>query len=124
MGKHRLKLSLGALLLLLVLLSPLYVVHQLYSISSDNLKAVLLSFLFSILLDYIFLRPLVITLLSCYQARSNLRLKAQIVPTTPRWSLENDQLNLLGEFYQDYGHDHELHTAFEENSTSTVNYET
>lgn len=57
----------------LIMLSPLYVINRFSSLGSASLSTVLLTFLYSYLLDMLLLRPFSIFFASLFEARSNIK---------------------------------------------------
>jgi hypothetical protein len=87
-----------------VILSPLYVIHQLSALTSTDLGTVLLTFLYAVLLDYLVFRPLALLVYSLISTRIALAKRGYQVLQVPtsQPQVPEDQLNLLGEFYDDY----------------------
>jgi hypothetical protein len=59
-------------------------------------------FLYSLLLDLVVLRPLSIALVSLISTKLALKTLCAATQAPPNWKLDDEQLNLLGQFYEDY----------------------
>lgn len=91
------KMGILLVLFLAVLLSPLYVVNEFTTLSKEDLKTILLNFLYACLVDMFAFRPVAIIIFSIIEI-----VILEETDAISSYGLKDEQVNLVGAFYDLY----------------------